>query len=141
MPHDILLIIYLYLDIEFIENLYFWEEYNCKFLSQLYFWEEYFKLNDLKIMITQQNYIEWITEFKVCDILNKFKNAENYICEYVCLEDKNTRKRCNNNSVDGFIYCHEHMTIDYSRGIDRSGKFISILCNNFNVSYIKKIKL
>lgn len=137
LPHDILSIIYLYLDIESIENLESLDK-NYGFLSQLHFWEEYFKLNNLKMTITQQNYTEWITEFKVCDILNKFKNTENYICEYICLKDKNTIKRCNNNSVDKFIHCHEHMTINYSRRIDRSGKYITILCKDFDINYIKE---
>lgn len=136
LPDDVLSMIYLYLDIKYIETLCSISN-NYKFLTELYFWEKYFRLKNLKIMINQQNYIGWITESKVCDILNKIKNTQNYVCEY--LEDKNIRKRCNNNSVDKFIYCHEHMTIDYSRRIDRSGKYIVILCKNFDVSYIKKL--
>lgn len=85
-------------------------------------------------MIKQKTYIEWIIEFKICYILDKFNNTKNYKCRYIFRKGKNKNKRCDNNSITGLIYCHDHNSF-----AKPNESTIVISCKDFDVSYIKKL--
>lgn len=134
LPYDIISMIYLYLDIEHIEILY--SMYNHNFLSELKFWTDYFKLHSLKMMKYQQNCNQWIIEFKVCSILDKF-NLKNYRCEHHYIY-KNMLLSCNNTPLNKHLYCQDH-TVKYDcLSLDTSKRETKIKCNPFDVNYVKR---
>jgi len=129
LPEDIIHNICYYLTIKDITNLYLTFEVS---LNKC-FWIQYFKLNDLKIISDQNNVFDWINEYKVCSILDKFNKPVQ--CRYKTKNGKNKGSRCIAKAIKGCIYCVAHDSYDEPNILT-----IHILCNNFTVDYIKKTK-
>jgi len=126
LSDDILSIIYLQLNIEYLEILELLNK-NLLFLRQKCFWEKYFRINNLKIINDKKIFIEWITEFKSCSIVNKIK------LKHTCII-----QNCTNKVIDKFLYCNKHINNWISQRNNNLNKYILLKCENFDFNFIKQ---